>query len=1028
MATPTQAPNTQAPGGGINQPNTSLTPQQMLASGTNMAGQPLSAVQRQVLITQTLTPAQQAALKQSSLGNAAAFGANSTPGGGINTANQPYATAINNPPPATSIATAGTPAQNMLAPAGTSSVAPAAATPLTSGTTSPSDAALGTQKAAGSMAANYGPPLWPAGYNPPQGLNQEQIRSNAMQQGATGASQNQQGTQGAPPVSQIQQPMNQQNVPPDFLQPGQTYTQGGQSVVPQSNATTSGFINAQNLTTGQAESVSPNDPRFAAGQLVPNYAQNFGNQQATPVDTTTPFNQLTGALQHTNNSDFSSLYQTALNAGPDVSGADMVKASLQMQLGAISDPSVAQTLANQAARTQSTYQVGLGMVYAGKEELQEAINGTLTDPQTLAGAQAKTAADARDTSMANIGAQWQYNAAQQAATADQLQVKRADLEGYLKAQIAGMEGSDTTGNTAALTVMSQALHEADLNITTQQAGYTFAQNQLTIQGSQVMKDFVNNIAQVNGTLTQQQATATQDYNTQLNSIDQNALLDDQSKRQQTITAIGTYSTDMSNLWNEAQNRNYQYATLGWQKIQDTRTYANQVSGLTGTLYSMDAKGNLVDTGVSTLAFQQMDTGNKLSMVDKMITAGAQTGGNGMNAIGAQIEQLFSMPQGTLTSLGNNPAAMKSYVSGYVQNQSSTSSMLGDMGAYTASPQLQTQLTTLMQQCGSVGGQCGDWVDKAAGMGSVGNSYQAKMATVNADPLPGPVPGAVFVMPSTGQYAANGHIGIVQSVGQDAQGQYIMAIDSNYVSPNTVGSHKIYTSQISGYTPPKSGPFADAFNQSYQGDFQNTSTTQPQTVGAATYGNIVPPVMKPYYDNAVNQIQQAPSYSLVQAGNLAMPDMLKDYQQIQANPNADHYALDQDLVSKFNSMISTVGPTGAEIRPGLAGITVEGQSLPDFVKGLLSQVASGGKGLSNENREALMQTMAQQYDNAYQGLQSDVQNQSSGVKQYGIDQNVVNEFSGTMSKQYPQIKIGNQTYSATWNQLLTLPAGSYTLIQ
>lgn len=97
-------------------------------------------------------------------------------------------------------------------------------------------------------------------------------------------------------------------------------------------------------------------------------------------------------------------------------------------------------------------------------------------------------------------------------------------------------------------------------------------------------------------------------------------------------------------------------------------------------------------------------------------------------------------------------------------------------------------------------QCGRLINGATGIG-VGDSYESKLA--KTDPkITGPVPGLVFVMPTSEKW---GHTGIVAGISAD--GKNILAYDANWNSkgaPETVSVHEIPMSKITGYAVPKEG--------------------------------------------------------------------------------------------------------------------------------------------------------------------------------------------------------------------------------
>ena len=96
--------------------------------------------------------------------------------------------------------------------------------------------------------------------------------------------------------------------------------------------------------------------------------------------------------------------------------------------------------------------------------------------------------------------------------------------------------------------------------------------------------------------------------------------------------------------------------------------------------------------------------------------------------------------------------------------------------------------------GTVGGQCGAFVNKIAGLG-VGDSFESKMAKMTIkNPKPEQIkPGMVFTMP----YKDYGHIGFIISNNGDGT---VTVKDSNWSLDKKVQTHKIAISKIKGVRP------------------------------------------------------------------------------------------------------------------------------------------------------------------------------------------------------------------------------------
>ena len=97
--------------------------------------------------------------------------------------------------------------------------------------------------------------------------------------------------------------------------------------------------------------------------------------------------------------------------------------------------------------------------------------------------------------------------------------------------------------------------------------------------------------------------------------------------------------------------------------------------------------------------------------------------------------------------------------------------------------------------GSIGGQCGHFVNQYAGLG-MGDSYSSKLDKMDSS-ITTPEPGMVFVMPIAG--SSNGHTGFIVSISED--GLTATVKDSNYYSksdPEAVRTHTIPVASMTGF--------------------------------------------------------------------------------------------------------------------------------------------------------------------------------------------------------------------------------------
>lgn len=102
--------------------------------------------------------------------------------------------------------------------------------------------------------------------------------------------------------------------------------------------------------------------------------------------------------------------------------------------------------------------------------------------------------------------------------------------------------------------------------------------------------------------------------------------------------------------------------------------------------------------------------------------------------------------------------------------------------------------------GTIGGQCGKFVNDVFGTRIVGDSYEQKLSLTDPS-VKVPTPGMAFVQPVNGAYAKNGHIGMVLQV--DAQRGRMLVIDSNAKGDQKINQYWMPISSASGFiVPPK----------------------------------------------------------------------------------------------------------------------------------------------------------------------------------------------------------------------------------
>jgi hypothetical protein len=98
--------------------------------------------------------------------------------------------------------------------------------------------------------------------------------------------------------------------------------------------------------------------------------------------------------------------------------------------------------------------------------------------------------------------------------------------------------------------------------------------------------------------------------------------------------------------------------------------------------------------------------------------------------------------------------------------------------------------------GTVGGQCGAFVNDYLGTNVFGDSYESKVAQINSNV---PTVGSIAIVPTSDPY---GHVAIVESVNPDGS---VTVVDSNWGKDEKVNRHTLGPGQIAGYYSPNGSP-------------------------------------------------------------------------------------------------------------------------------------------------------------------------------------------------------------------------------
>jgi len=152
---------------------------------------------------------------------------------------------------------------------------------------------------------------------------------------------------------------------------------------------------------------------------------------------------------------------------------------------------------------------------------------------------------------------------------------------------------------------------------------------------------------------------------------------------------------------------------------------------------------------------------------------------------------------------------------YYEAKAAEQEIYGNTGGVYIPTDSEYEVTTVTNSDGSVslqvnatvgadGGQCGAFVnDLFGGDRPFTDLYTDKLALVDYG-ISMPQAGMALVLPATGSYAVNGHVGFIESV--DTLNQIITYIDSNSTGDETIARHTISFSQVADMITNKTGGY------------------------------------------------------------------------------------------------------------------------------------------------------------------------------------------------------------------------------
>lgn len=451
---------------------------------------------------------------------------------------------------------------------------------------------------------------------------------------------------------------------------------------------------------------------------------------------------------------------------------------LEQQLDVANDPTAKNFLERSLEKATSAYQEALRTYGEGGtavREMSKAIEGKDFIPSTYEGLIAKTYTQAKDLQMESIEAEKTYIKEQQDIWMKGETEKRGRLEGYLKAKLYAAGAQDSS---AGLAVMALQVNAADLRIQAQNNEYNYAISKLNLQGREAMLNYTNNVVKLTMDTEAKKSEAGAKYSEELTRIEGLFIEDEREKNNLKMSALSSFVEKMYTIDQDRKKEEQYWYEQNYNQVRDTIEDSYKLSGMMGTVYAVDEKGNIFDTGVATFENQKWQDSRALDWAryehtieqDSFNRAidlldNAEVLGSG---IIDSVEQLMGMPAGSLATAKDKLEA-KEMVDQWFQS-SFTSAQLteGNWALGEGSP------ISGLYEDGTVGGQCGYGVrTKFFDLPSMGDKIEDKIRTMDNVLRGRSIKGARGeFLPQVGDMLIQdvgtwtGHVSIVNSVNED----------------------------------------------------------------------------------------------------------------------------------------------------------------------------------------------------------------------------------------------------------------------
>ncbi len=486
-----------------------------------------------------------------------------------------------------------------------------------------------------------------------------------------------------------------------------------------------------------------------------------------------------------------SLVTTLSDAGfnlNDLSSAEALQVLMtQQQIDLANDPTMDNFLQGQKLTIMNSYEDAIGTYKDDLIGLNAIIDGKDMVPTSAEQLSAKIYKQNTDFVMEDIAAEKDYQNKQYNLVMGQEREKRGRLEGYLKAKLYATKMQDSS---AGLSSMAIQINAADMRLQMAENEHMRGIAKLNLESRRLMTDYANNITKIGMDIETKKDNALQVSTDKITAINKELISSGIEKRGLKAAAMSEFTDNMMKLDKEKKDRAQREAEFSYQKTQDLVDQAYKLSGLTGSVYGVNDKGEVYNTGVKT--FKAIEAANDRSM-DMMkyahdVTQDSYRTAFDMIDMGGNpgdIEQLLNLKPGSLSGL--NSKQMQASVK-EVQSQREINSFINGDTYSTIGGALGASFTP-----GAYGGQCGSFMHQIYDIPMMGDSLQSKINTMT-QPEAQPVAGNLVVFDEGTQY---GHIASILETKMHKGVMSMRLLESNYP-----GGEKIRTDRWVPLDSPK----------------------------------------------------------------------------------------------------------------------------------------------------------------------------------------------------------------------------------